>query len=120
MTEQSLKEISNFIDEAKIYYLATVDGDQPKNRPLGGHHIYDGKLMFTIGAHAVTKNFEARDLQKAVFETDPKYSSFALEGSDFLQNIYNDKTGYHLALFHLEDAKAALLDGGGREVKVFE
>ena len=26
MTEQSLKEISNFIDEAKIYYLATVDG----------------------------------------------------------------------------------------------
>ena len=27
---------------------------------------------------------------------------------------------YHLALFHLEDAKAALLDGGGREVKVFE
>ena len=49
MTEQSLKEISNFIDEAKIYYLATVDGDQPKNRPLGGHHIYDGRLMFTIG-----------------------------------------------------------------------
>ena len=35
MTEQSVKEISNFIDEAKIYYLATVDGDQPKNRPLG-------------------------------------------------------------------------------------
>lgn len=51
MTEQSLKEISNFIDEAKIYYLATVDGDQPKNRPLGGHHIYDGRLMFTIGDH---------------------------------------------------------------------
>ena len=26
------KGISAFIDEAKIYYLATVDGDQPKNR----------------------------------------------------------------------------------------
>ena len=132
MTEQSLKEISNFIDEAKIYYLATVDGDQPKNRPLGGHHIYDGRLMFTIGDHknvykqmqveivAFSKGKWLRYTGKAVFETDPKYSSFALEGSDFLQNIYNDKTGYHLALFHLEDAKAALLDGGGREVKVFE
>jgi uncharacterized pyridoxamine 5'-phosphate oxidase family protein len=55
MTEQSLKEISNFIDEAKIYYLATVDGDQPKNRPLGGHHIYDGRLMFTIGDEITVK-----------------------------------------------------------------
>ena len=136
MTEQSLKEISNFIDETKIYYLATVDGDQPKNRPLGGHHIYDGRLMFTIGDHknvykqmqenpkveivAFSKGKWLRYTGKAVFETDPKYSSFALEGSDFLQNIYNDKTGYHLALFHLEDAKATLLDGGRREVKMFE
>ena len=136
MNEKSLIEISEFIDEAKIYYLATVDGDQPKNRPLGGHHIYDGRLMFTIGDHknvykqmqenpkveivAFSKGKWLRYTGKAVFETDPKYSSFALEGNDFLHNIYNNKTGYHLALFHLEDAKAALLDGGGREVKVFE
>jgi uncharacterized pyridoxamine 5'-phosphate oxidase family protein len=92
--------------------------------------------MFTIGDHknvykqiqenpkveivAFSKGKWLRYTGKAVFETDPKYSSFALEGTDFLQNIYNDKTGYHLALFHLEDAKAALLDGGGRDVKVFE
>ena len=91
MTEQSLKEISNFIDEAKIYYLATVDGDQPKNRPLSGHHIYDGRLMFTIGDHknvykqmqenpkveivAFSKGKWLRYTGKAVFETDPKYSS---------------------------------------------
>ena len=55
---------------------------------------------------AFSKGKWLRYTGKAVFETDPKYSSFALEGSDFLQNIYNDKTGYHLALFHLEDAKA--------------
>lgn len=36
------------------------------------------------------------------------------------KNYSDCKGGYHLALFHLEDAKAALLDGGGREVKVFE
>ena len=33
MNEQSLKDISAFIDEAKIFYLAAVDGNQPKNRP---------------------------------------------------------------------------------------
>ena len=36
------------------------------------------------------------------------------------KNYSDCKRDYHLALFHLEDAKAALLDGGGREVKVFE
>jgi hypothetical protein len=36
------------------------------------------------------------------------------------KNYSDCKGDYHLALFHLEDAKAALLDGGGREVKVFE
>lgn len=136
MNEQSLKDISEFIDEAKIFYLATVDGDQPKNRPLGGHHIFDGRLMFTIGDHknvykqmqenpkveivAFSKGKWLRYTGKAVFETDPKYSAMALEGNDFLQKIYNDTTGNHLAMFHLEDAKAALLDGGGREVRVFE
>lgn len=33
MNEQSLKDISVFINEAKIFYLAAVDCDQPKNRP---------------------------------------------------------------------------------------
>lgn len=136
MNEQSLKDISAFIDEAKIYYLATVDGDQPKKRPLGGHHIYDGRLMFTIGDHknvyrqmqanpkveivAFSKGKWLRYTGKAVFETDPKYSAMALDGNAFLQNIYNDTTGRRLVLFHLEDAKAALLDGGGNELQVFE
>lgn len=136
MNKQSLKEISEFIEEAKIYCLATVDGDQPKNRPLNSHYIYDGRLMFSIGKHKnVYQQLQAnskveivafsngkwlRYTGKAVFETDPKYAGWALKGNKFLQNIYNDATGYHLALFHLEDAKAALLDGGGREVKTFE
>ena len=135
MNEQSLQEISAFIDEAKIFYLATVDGDQPKNRPLGGHHIYDGRLMFTVGDHkevyrqmqtnpkveivAFSKGKWLRYTGKAVFETDPKYSAMALEGNQFLQNVYNEASGRHLALFHLEDARAALLDGGGNPVQVF-
>lgn len=135
MNEQSLKEISAFIDQANVFYLATVDGDQPKNRPLGGHHIFDGKLMFTVGDHKnvyrqmqanpkveIVAFFEGNWLRytgRAVFETDPKYSEMALESNPFLKTIYNETTGLHLALFHLEDAKAAILDIGGKEIKTF-
>ena len=122
MTEQSLKEISNFIDEAKIYYLATVDGDQPKNRPLGGHHIYDGRLMFTIGDHknvykqmqenpkveivAFSKGKWLRYTGKAVFETDPKYAEAMLDGMPHLRNIYNDQTGHKMMCFHIDAVSA--------------
>jgi len=135
MNEQSLQEISAFLDEAGYFLLATTDGDQPKLRPLGGHHIYDGRLMFTVGEHkdvyrqllanpkvelaAFSKGKWLRYSGRAVIESDPKYEAMALEGNAFLQKIYNEDTGRHLALFHLEDAKAALLDGSGQAVRVF-
>ena len=135
MTEKSLQAISEFLDEAGYFYMATTDGDQPKLRPLGGHHIFDGRLMFTVGDHKnVYKQMQAnpkvelsafvkgkwlRFSGKAVFETDSKYSQMAMKGNKFLQNAYDESTGHHLVLFHLEDEHAAHLDGAGQEVEVF-
>ena len=43
---------------------------------------------------------------KAVFDTDPKYEAAGLEVMPNLKDIYNEKTGHHMAVFHLEDATA--------------
>lgn len=44
-----MKRIYDFIKEAGIYYLATVDGDMPKVRPFGTINIFDGKLYIQTG-----------------------------------------------------------------------
>jgi uncharacterized pyridoxamine 5'-phosphate oxidase family protein len=42
----------------------------------------------------------------AVFETDDKYAEAMLEGAPELRNIYNEKTGNKMAVFHLEQSTA--------------
>ena len=44
-----IKTVEAFLDEAKTYYLATVDGDQPRVRPFGTVLVYDGKLYIQTG-----------------------------------------------------------------------
>ena len=38
-------KVNDFLTEAGVFYLATVDGDQPKVRPLGAHMEMDGKVL---------------------------------------------------------------------------
>ena len=44
-----MEEIVKFLKEAETYYLATVEGDQPRVRPFGTAHIFEGKLYIQIG-----------------------------------------------------------------------
>jgi len=44
-----LERIEQFLKEAQTYYLATVEGDQPRVRPFGTVHIFDGKLYIQTG-----------------------------------------------------------------------
>jgi len=45
----NLETICQFLKEAQTYYLATVEGNQPRVRPFGTAHIYEGKLYFQTG-----------------------------------------------------------------------
>lgn len=47
MTE--MERVCSFIKEAETYYLATVDGNQPRVRPFGTIHIFEGKLYIQTG-----------------------------------------------------------------------
>ena len=44
-----MERICNFLKEAGVYYLATVEGDQPRVRPFGTAIIYEGKLYIQTG-----------------------------------------------------------------------
>jgi len=44
-----MQKVYDFLKKAGTYYLATVDGDQPRVRPFGTVNIFDGKLYVQTG-----------------------------------------------------------------------
>ncbi len=44
-----MNEVWEFLKSCGTYYLATVDGDQPKVRPFGTAEIFEGKLYIQTG-----------------------------------------------------------------------
>ena len=44
-----MERICQFLKDAGAYYLATVDGDQPRVRPFGTAHLFEGKLYIQTG-----------------------------------------------------------------------
>ena len=45
----AMERVCSFIKEAQTYYLATVDGDQPRVRPFGTINIFEGRLYIQTG-----------------------------------------------------------------------
>lgn len=46
---ENMKRVCNFLKDADTYYLATVEGDQPRVRPFGTAHIFEDKLYIQTG-----------------------------------------------------------------------
>ncbi|NLB87761.1 MAG: pyridoxamine 5'-phosphate oxidase [Syntrophomonadaceae bacterium] len=116
------EKISKFLTDAGAFFVATVDGDQPKCRPFGLHKVIDDKIYFGVGDFkdaykqmcnnpkveiVALKNTDwLRLYGKVVFEKDDAIANQILEEFPYLKDIYNEKTGYKMAVFHLEEATA--------------
>ena len=44
-----MKRVYEFLKSAGVYYLATVEGDQPRVRPFGTYNIFEDKLYIQTG-----------------------------------------------------------------------
>jgi len=116
-----MSKINDFLTEAGTFYLATVDGNQPKLRPLGLHFELNGKICFGVGKFKnVYKQMQANPLieivackpdghwlrytGKAVFDSDQEYVDKAFETMPQLRAIYTDPS--IMGVFHIEDAVA--------------
>ena len=136
MALEGAERIDEFLNEAKVFFLATVDGDKPKNRPLGFHLLKDGKIYFGVGDHkdvykqmrknpyveivALVETDFLRYYGKAIFEEDYTLGQSIVAGNEFLQGIYNDETGFKLGIFHLEEATAEIRDITGKINESYE
>ena len=54
-----MEEVQKFLKECGVYYLATVEGDQPRVRPFGTAEIFEGHLYIQTGkSKSVSKQIE--------------------------------------------------------------
>ena len=44
-----MKQVYEFLKKAEVYYLATVEGDQPRVRPFGTIDLFEDKLYIQTG-----------------------------------------------------------------------
>ena len=44
-----MERVCRFLKEAGVYYLATVEENQPRVRPFGTAHIFEGRLYIQTG-----------------------------------------------------------------------
>lgn len=44
-----MEKVCQFLKDAGTYYLATVEGDQPRVRPFGTAHIFEDRLYIQTG-----------------------------------------------------------------------
>ena len=91
----TLEQICDFLREAGIYYLATVEGDQARVRPFGTVLFYDGKLCIQTG--------RKKDVAKQI-KANPKVELCACKGGEWLRiagELVNDDD---------HDVKVAMLE----------
>ena len=56
----NIEKVNEILTKAEEFYLATVDGDKPKVRPLGFHLLDGDKIYFGVGTYKdVYKQMEA-------------------------------------------------------------
>ncbi|MBN2239457.1 MAG: pyridoxamine 5'-phosphate oxidase family protein [Dehalococcoidales bacterium] len=71
-----MQEVVDFLKKAGTYYLATVEGDQPRVRPFGTANVYEGKLYIQTG--------KVKDVSKQMI-ANPKVEICAMAGGEWIR-----------------------------------
>ncbi len=75
-----MNEVYEFLKEAQTYYLATVEGDQPRVRPFGTVDIFEDKLYIQTGkVKSVSKQIQANPKVEICAFKDGKWLRIAGE-----------------------------------------
>ncbi len=71
-----MQKVVDFLKDAEVYYLATTDGDQPRVRPFGTAHVFEGKLYIQTG--------KVKDVSKQI-HANPKVEICAFKDGTWLR-----------------------------------
>ena len=91
----TLSTVLDFLNDAGTYYLATVEGDQPRVRPFGTVLLYDGKLCIQTG--------KKKDVAKQI-DRNPKVELCACKDGKWL------RIAGEMVELDDRDARVAMLD----------
>ena len=105
----TLSRVLAFLDDAQTYYLATVEGDQPRVRPFGTALVYKDKLYIQTGrVKPVSKQLAAnpkaeicaykngawiRIAGELVEDDTREVKTLMLEKTPELRHMYNEDDG---------------------------
>jgi len=126
-----MKEVYDFLKEAGVYYLATVEGNQPRVRPFGTVDIFEDKLYIQTGkSKAVAKQIFAnpkieicamdknrrwiRLTGEAVEDNRVEVKKHMLDAYPQLRDRYNENDDNTLVLY-LKNAVASIESFGGEK-----
>lgn len=118
-----MREVYDFLKAAGTYYLATVDGDQPRVRPFGTVAVFEDKLYIQTGlVKPVAKQMIAnpkveicamydnkwiRVAGEAVLDENIEAQAHMLEDYPSLKGRYQPGDG-NTAVFYLKNATATI------------
>ena len=71
-----MERVAKFLKDSETYYLATVEGDQPRVRPFGTAHIFEGKLYLQTG--------KSKNVSKQI-HANPKVEICAFKNGEWLR-----------------------------------
>lgn len=118
---EGIEKVVQFLDEAQTYYLATVEGDQPRVRPFGTALLWDGKLYIQTGkVKSVSKQLAAnpkaeicafkdgkwlRVAGELVNDEDREVKAAMLEKMPMLKGMYSPDDG-NMQMLYFKNATA--------------
>ena len=73
---ENIERVCKFLDDTGTYYLATVEGDQPRVRPFGTALVFEGKLYIQTG--------KVKNISKQL-TANPKAEICAFDGGKWLR-----------------------------------
>ncbi len=74
--KSTIQEVYEFLKKSESYYLATVEGDQPRVRPFGTVDLFEGKLYIQTS--------KKKDVSRQI-QTNPKVELCAFNGGTWLR-----------------------------------
>ena len=120
---KNLEKVVKFLDEAGVYYLATMDNDQPRVRPFGTALIYEDKLYIQTGkvkpvSHQLANNPKAEicafkdgkwiRISGELVEDDRRIvKTLMLEKMPELRHMYNEDDG-NMQMLYFKSAKVVI------------
>jgi uncharacterized pyridoxamine 5'-phosphate oxidase family protein len=111
---RNMQRVEKFLKEAETYYLATVEGDQPRVRPFGTVNIFEGRLYIQTG--------KSKEVSKQI-HANPKVEICAFKNGEWLrvagELVEDDNREARVAMLEAYPTLKAMYDPDDGNTEVF-